>query len=286
VPKVTWSPYEAAAALERLADVVRVGDLGAGEAHGAAVLRRMEGAGVALRTAGGVPLAYTRGSFGIISIVRAVGYVRVSTAEQADSGLGLAAQRQTIERACEAKGWTLVAIHEDAGASAKTMRRPGVEAAVAAVESGDAEAVVVAKLDRLSRSLVDFANVMERSRKAGWALVALDLGVDTSTPNGEMVASIMASFAQFERRLIGARTTEALAVKRARGERLGRARTMPDELVRRIKRMRSRGQTFQSIATTLNDEGVPTAQGGAQWYPATVRKVVLGTPTKRPRKAP
>lgn len=90
------------------------------------------------------------------------------------------------------------------------------------LQRGDACTLVVSKLDRLSRSLVQFAELMERSRRKGWSLVALDLGVDTSTPAGEMMASVLASFAQYERRLIGQRTRDALAVKREQGVRLGR----------------------------------------------------------------
>lgn len=78
------------------------------------------------------------------------------------------------------------------------------------VESGQAEALVVAKLDRLPRSLIDFAVTLEQAR-AGWELIPLDLGVDPSTPSGEMMANVMASFAQYERRLISDRTKAALA---------------------------------------------------------------------------
>src|SRR5207249_2688973 len=129
-----------------------------------------------------------------------VGYARVSTEEQAESGAGLAAQRTIITLACERRGWRLGEIYEDACASGKSLaRRPALEAALGAVESETATALVVAKLDRLSRSLLDFAGLMERRRRRGWSLVALDLGVDTTTPNGQLIANVMASFAQFER---------------------------------------------------------------------------------------
>jgi DNA invertase Pin-like site-specific DNA recombinase len=82
--------------------------------------------------------------------------------------------------------------------------------------------LVVAKLDRLSRSMIDFTGVMAKAQKQGWALVALDCAVDTTTPAGEAMAHVLATFAQFERRLIGQRTREALAVKRKQGVRLGR----------------------------------------------------------------
>jgi len=84
-----------------------------------------------------------------------------------------------------------------------------------------------------------FASLMEQARKRGWSLAALDLGVDTSTPSGEMIASVLATFAQFEPRLIGQRTRDARAVKRAQGVRLGRPREMDEETVERIEERRT-----------------------------------------------
>jgi len=89
-----------------------------------------------------------------------------------------------------------------------------------------------------------------------------------------MLSSVLAVFAQFERRLIGQRTREALAVERAQGVQLGRRRTMPDEIVDRIRSERDRGASLSAIANALNADGVPTAQGGRQWYPSTVRAVL------------
>lgn len=152
-----------------------------------------------------------------------VGYVRVSTAEHGDSGLGLEAQRSAIAAECHQRGWILRAIHEDAGASGKTMNgRPALAAALTMVKAGEAEGIVVAKLDRLSRSLLDFVGLVARAQKEGWNLVALDLGIDLSTPAGEAMANVMATFSQLERRLISQRTKDALAVKRSQGVRLGR----------------------------------------------------------------
>ena len=210
-----------------------------------------------------------------------MGYVRVSTDEQAESGAGLAAQRAAIEAACEQRGWELVGIEEDAGVSAATLARPGITKALAAVESGVADVLVVAKLDRLSRSLLDFAALMERSRRKRWALVALDLGVDTTTPQGEMMANILATFAQFERRLIGQRTKDALAVKRAQGVKLGRPQQLSVEVADRIWRMHRRGASLRRIAGRLNREGVPTAHGGRCWHASTVSAVVGSAAAQR-----
>ena len=159
-----------------------------------------------------------------------------------------------------------------AGYSAKDLRRPGIRVALEQLERTRADGLVVAKLDRLSRSLLDFAAVMAKAQKQGWALVALDCTVDTTTPAGEAMAHVLATFAQFERRLIGERTREALAAKKRAGVKLGRPRTMPSSVRRQIRAMRARGLTLQAIADSLNEQHVPTAQKpGARWHASTVR---------------
>jgi DNA invertase Pin-like site-specific DNA recombinase len=206
--------------------------------------------------------------------MRVIGYARVSTEEQAVSGAGLEAQRRAIVAECRRRGWELVETIDDAGYSAKDMKRPGVQEALRALEAGAAKALVVAKLDRLSRSMLDFAALMATAQKQSWALVALDCAVDTSTPAGEAMAHVLATFGQFERRLISQRTKEALAVKKASGVRLGRPPTVPPSVVRRIQRLRARGLSLRAIADELNEGKVPTGQGGKQWYAATVRGVL------------
>lgn len=206
--------------------------------------------------------------------MQVIGYVRVSTEEQSNSGAGLAAQRAAIEAECVHRGWHLVEVIEDAGYSAKDLKRPGVQIALEALQEGDAGALVVAKLDRLSRSMLDFTTVMATATKQGWALVALDCAVDTTTPAGEAMANMLATFAQFERRLIGQRTREALAAKRASGVRLGRPVSLSLAVSKRIASEREAGLSLAAIADALNEGGVPTAQGGRQWWPSTVRAVL------------
>jgi DNA invertase Pin-like site-specific DNA recombinase len=198
----------------------------------------------------------------------------VSSEEQADSRAGLDAQRAAIEAECRRRDWQILEVIEDAGYSAKDLKRPGVHAALEALESGWADALVVAKLDRLSRSMLDFTALMAKAQKQSWALVALDCAVDTTTPAGEAMAHVLATFAQFERRLIAERTKAALAVKKAQGVRLGRPASIPGELAKRIIRMRERGLTLQAICDTLNDERLPTPRGGACWRPTSLRAVL------------
>lgn len=205
-----------------------------------------------------------------------VGYLRVSTEEQVVSGLGLKAQEAAIRTAAAARGADLVAVYSDPGLSGSVAPedRPGLTDALAAVGAGKAGVLMVAKLDRLTRTILDFALLMQRSQREGWALVTLDLGVDTSTPQGELMANVFATFAQFERRLIGQRTKDALAVKRAQGVRLGRPVTLPPAVRERIVAERLAGATMATIAADLTAAAVPTAQGGARWHASTVQSVL------------
>jgi DNA invertase Pin-like site-specific DNA recombinase len=199
----------------------------------------------------------------------------VSTSEQALSGLGIDAQRATIADYAKRKSLTIVGEHCDDGISAKSLRgRPAALAALEAVRTGKAAGLLVAKMDRLSRSVVDGAGLMEQAGREGWALHFADLDIDTSTPAGEMAANIIISGSQYERRLISQRTRDALAAKRARGERLGAAPALPREVTRRIIRERGEGQTFQAIADDLMADGIPTARGKKRWYPATIKAVL------------
>lgn len=202
-------------------------------------------------------------------------YVRVSSEEQAQSRAGLDSQRKTLLDESDRRGWTgKTRVIEDAGYSARDLNRPGMQEALAMLSSGEASTLVVSKLDRLSRSLLDFAGLMARSESEGWSLVALDLGVDTATPQGEMMASVLAAFAQFERRLISQRTKDGLAAKRAQGVRLGRPVELSEAVRLRLAKMRGEGMTYRAIASTLTAEGVPTARGSEVWYPSTVKNAL------------
>lgn len=204
--------------------------------------------------------------------MRAVGYCRVSTDEQGRSGLGLESQRDTIEREVARRGWTMEHIYTDVASGKSLRRRHEMSGALAALDASRADVLVVAKLDRLSRSVSDFAAILARSRTERWELNICDLGVDTTTPSGKMVAQIMMVLAEWEREMIGDRTKAALQVARSRGTKLGRPSNTSDETRRLIRVLRDSGQSYAAIATSLEREGVPTAQGG-KWHAATVRKL-------------
>jgi len=212
--------------------------------------------------------------------MRAIAYLRASTKEQEDSGLGLDAQRAKVTEACQQRAWELVDVATDVASGKSTNGRPSFTRVLERLDAGEADVLVVSKLDRLSRSMLDFATLVERARSNHWTIVALDLGVDTSTPSGEMLAGVIALFAQYERRLIGERTKDALAQAQARGIRVGRpgggvTSPIPKEVRERMLAMRySDRLSFAEIARQLDAAGIPTVSG-SRWKPEVVRRICL-----------
>jgi len=204
--------------------------------------------------------------------MKAIAYVRVSTAEQAGHGGGLDAQREAIRQGLEARTWTLAAEHADTVSGGMGWPlRPGLAAAIADLESGMADVLIVAKLDRLTRSVADFASILERAKRKRWSLVALDLAIDTSTPSGELLGNVLAAFSQFERALIGARTREGMAALRSAGKHMGRRSTLPANVRQRIVREHQAGLSLSAIARGLNGDGIPTGRGAPTWQHSAVR---------------
>lgn len=204
--------------------------------------------------------------------MRAIGYCRVSTDEQGESGLGLEWQHSVIEDEIRRRGWQLEHVYTDVASGKSLRRRHDMQAALAVLALGGADVLVVAKLDRLSRSVSDFAEILAQSQEQGWALDVCDLGVDTTTPSGKMVAQIMMVLAEWEREMIGDRTRNALVMAKARGAKLGRPSGVDDDTRRLIRMLRRQGLSWAKVATALELEGVPTGQGG-RWHAATARRL-------------
>jgi DNA invertase Pin-like site-specific DNA recombinase len=202
-----------------------------------------------------------------------IAYLRVSTEEQGDSGLGLGAQRQQIHAYAAAYGHTIVSEHTDV-ASGSDMNRPALTQTLSLLASSEADGLIAAKLDRLSRSVPDFGTMLERARAEQWSFIAIDLNVDTSTPTGELIANVMMAVAQWERRTIGQRTSEALQAKKANGHRLGRPVNLPASTRLLIQAWHAQGWNDSAIARGLNHAEVPTAQQGRRWYPGVVSGVL------------
>ena len=193
-----------------------------------------------------------------------VGYLRCSTDEQAESGLGLDAQRAAVEAACAAKGWTVTewAVDEGVSGSVAPADRPAMARALRLLDGREAGALVAAKVDRIARDLHDLTGLLRRADEDGWAIVALDLGVDTTTPVGRMLVGILGSVAEWERSVIRQRTRDALAAKKASGARLGRPVSAEAAPARaRLRELLHERLPLATVAATLNDEGYTTPTG-------------------------
>lgn len=200
-------------------------------------------------------------------MIKCVGYVRVSTEMQADFGYSLEAQRQDIERYCELYKMELVEIISDEGISAKNIRRPGLEKALKMLN--DVDGLVVAKLDRLTRSVKDLGYLLDK-HFAKSNLVSVSEKIDTSSANGRFVLNILVSVAQYEREATSERVKRGMDVKKGKGERTGNIpygkrlsadkvhlEDNPDEqaVIDYVCAMRSRSMTYRDICKHLNTSG-------------------------------
>ncbi len=204
----------------------------------------------------------------------ALGYVRVSTADQVDNGASLDAQRTALTGEADRRGWDLELV-ADEGKSAKNMNRPALLEALTRLDHGDADTLISIRLDRISRSVADFAGLLDRAGRKGWGLVLLSPALDLADPAGRFTANVLASAAQYERELISARTKEGMSQRKvdgwAGGRPAGRPRVLDKNVRDRILDAHTAGQGWSAIARELNDTQVPTARGGVVWHPSTVR---------------
>jgi DNA invertase Pin-like site-specific DNA recombinase len=204
-----------------------------------------------------------------------IGYVRVSTKEQGISGLGLEAQRVALRAWAEQQGVDLLLLEDVL--TGKDADRPGLDQARYLLAAGLATGLVVAKLDRLSRSMLDFATVVKESldKDQPWRLVVLTPDIDLGTKEGRLFAHMLMAFAEYERELIGDRTKEGLAIARANGTALGGRQKVPVEpdLLARIQFMKDSGSNPCAIARLLNDEGTASPTG-KRWHPPTISRLL------------
>jgi DNA invertase Pin-like site-specific DNA recombinase len=192
------------------------------------------------------------------------GYVRVSTDKQGRSGLGLEAQEQALRQwhasSTRHNGTGALQIVREVGSGGKTL--PGLSGLLRGLQRGDV--LAVAKADRLARSTVRVLSVAEELERQGCELVLLDLGIDSTTPAGKMVLTVMAALSQWERAMIGVRTRDALAAKVAREgpDALRRPEhAAPAPVMERVLALRAEGLTLRQCAARLEVEGVPTSSG-------------------------
>ena len=204
--------------------------------------------------------------------MKVVGYVRVSTEEQATQGVSLQAQEAKLRQYCDLYGHDLAEVVVDAGQSAKTLNRPGLAKVLASLEAGEVEGVVILKLDRLTRSVRDLGHLLETYFQKN-ALLSVMEQTDTSTAGGRLVLNLLISVSQWEREVIGERTSAALQHKKSQGVKLGAPAFDNQETIDRMKALRSQGMNLRAIAATLTAEGYQTKKGGA-WQAMTVKQIL------------
>lgn len=213
--------------------------------------------------------------------LRVLGYVRRSTDKQAMSP---ETQARRLRDAADVFGWDLTIREEDAASAKSLDGRPVLAAALADLDAGQADALAVAALDRLARSTRDFADVLDRAERQSWSVVCLDLGVDTSTDSGRLVADIRAAVAQWERRIIASRTREGMATIRATtGKHMGRPSAIPTDVEERIYDLaRHQGLSASAIAEQMETEGVarPTARSKS-WHHSHVLAAIRRVEVRR-----
>lgn len=209
--------------------------------------------------------------------MQAIGYIRVSTEEQAQSGLGLEAQERILRAYCEAKEVPLDDVLVDAGYSGKDLNRPGIVELLRRVREGRVTTVVTVKIDRLSRRVIDTLNIVETLRQHDTAIVFVQEAIDTTAAAGKAMLTVIAAFAEMERNYISERTRSALAAKKARGERLGNpafGTLQGEDRVRHVAReLRDQRLSLREIATELSERGFEPRRA-ATWSPEMVRRLV------------
>lgn len=221
--------------------------------------------------------------------MKAIGYIRVSTEQQASEGVSLEAQAAKIRAYCDLNGLELVTIEADEGISGKRAdNRPALQRALEALRAGEAGHLVAYSLSRLTRSVADFALMVADFERAGLGLHSVSERLDTGSASGRLVANVLASFAAFEREMTAERTRVALAHKAANGERTGgsvpygfeatddgrlEVNAAEAEVVERLRQWRAEGESLTGCARRLNAEGV-TAKNGGAWHPQTVKRAL------------
>ena len=216
-------------------------------------------------------------------------YCRVSTKDQADSGLSLEAQRAKLEAYAGVYDLDIVEVIEDAGESAKSLKRPGLQRALTMLRKGEAEGLAVVKLDRLTRNVGDWQRLIDDHFGEKSELFSVNDSIDTRTAGGRLVLNVLLSVAQWEREAIGERTRDALRHKIDNGERVGKIRFGFDldddgrtlivneteqEAIGWMHDLRGDGFTLRQIAAALTDRGIATKEGRGEWTHTAVNRIL------------
>ena len=217
--------------------------------------------------------------------MKAIGYVRVSTDEQAKSGLGLEAQIAKIKAYAELFDIELTEIIMDEGISGKTLERDGLKRAIKMLKEKKAEGMVIAKLDRLTRNVADLGTLVSTVFDKA-ELYSVSEQINTKNAAGRLVLNVLVSVAQWERETICERTKDALQAKKARGEKTGgnvpfgfnevNGKLIRNEeeqaIISEIKNLKNKGLSLRKIAEVLNAKGI-TTKNGKTWTATQIQRI-------------
>jgi len=223
-----------------------------------------------------------------MTMKKAIGYVRVSTDEQAREGISLENQEAKIKAYCELNGLELKEVVADEGLSAKNLNRPGIKKILSQAWDKEIDAIVVYKLDRAFRSTIDALEVTSELDRCGVGFHSINERLDTKSPLGKLFFTLIAGVAEMERGVIAERTSDALRRKIEKGEHVGHipygyqmenGKLIPflpeQEIIKLAKELRVRGYTFQAIAEEFKTRGIRTKRGKNQWYPTSIKNILM-----------
>jgi len=223
--------------------------------------------------------------------MRVIAYARVSTMEQAEGGISLDAQMAKMTAYAGLYDLEIIESVLDPGESGKTLNRPGLRRALGLLKAGKADGLLIVKLDRLTRSIADWQDLIDAyfGERGGKQLLSVNDSIDTRTAAGRLVLNVLITVAQWERETIGERTRDALQHKIRNGQRVGKVRygfdlaadgvTLVDNAAEQqtlglIRDLRAAGRTLREIAAELTERGIPTKEGHSQWQHQTVAYIL------------
>ncbi len=218
-------------------------------------------------------------------MMNAIGYIRVSTQDQGESGLSLKHQEGKIRSYADAMDISLVEVKTDSGHSAKSLNRPAMQEIIGLIKNRQVDAIIILKLDRLTRSVKDLGALVELLEKNGVALISVQDSINTNTAAGRLVLNVLGSVAQWEREAIGERTKAALQVKKSQGQRAGEVpfgwslaedgvtlliNQEEQNALNLMRELRAAGLSYRRIAQELETRGILTKRGGKTWQAKTI----------------
>ena len=215
---------------------------------------------------------------------RVISYARVSTGTQAATGLSIDAQHRAVADASNAHGWQVIERVTDEAVPGQVPadERPGLRAALARLDRGDADMLIATRIDRLGRDTLETLLLFDRAERSGWELITLDAPQGTTTHDGRLLVGVLAVIAAHEAGSARARTAAALQSAQRSGTQLGRPSRQPEQARTLAQQLHAEGHSLRGIAAALEAAGILTATGKTTWHPSSVATLLTDTDDTQP----